>query len=273
MKRTLSAIMMFAWAALGLGQSQAGSTFRTSSYYGFSGLMFIPTAQVQPAMHGNIGYLSKPGPGESLDLIPFSIQIGFNPLKAGVEFALSTTAIYASKKDLGGVEIVNGNPSLSKEIPLFPSFKYQFMPMVRENHQVAMAIGFAFPYGAYYVVDKFFNVRFCDLTVHTGVATKLTTYHAFAGATLTFGERIGEIARDFPFEILLEGGWGGSLKQLNEKEEAFFAVSFRQAWTSSLYIKTFLRIDNQPLVENKTILRAGPTKRMGIGLDYSLSVD
>jgi hypothetical protein len=186
-----------------------------------------------------------------------------------LEFAISTTSIYASQKDLGGVDIVIGYPPLSKEIPIFPSIKYQFMEMNRETAYASMAIGFAFPYGAYYVVDKFFNVRFCDIALHSGVATKLTTYNAFAGATLTLGKRTGEITRDFPFEILVEGGWGGSLKQLNEKEEAFFAVSFRQAWTNSLFIKTFIRLDHQPLVDNKIVLYAGPTKRIGIGLDYS----
>ena len=126
------------------------------------------------------------------------------------------------------------------------------------------------PYGAYYVVDKFLDVKVFDITVHTGVGTKLTTYHAFAGATLTFGKRTGEINRDFPLEMLLEGSWGGSLKQLNEKEEAFFAISFRLAWTSSLFMTTFFRIDSQSLFKDDSMIHSSPTKRMGIGLNYTL---
>jgi hypothetical protein len=47
-----------------------------------------------------------------------------------------------------------------------------------------MAIGIALPYGGYYVVDKFFNIKYFDVTVHTGVATKLITYHTYAGSDL-----------------------------------------------------------------------------------------
>ena len=144
------------------------------------------------------------------------------------------------------------------------------MPMVKKNHHVAMAVGVAFPYGAYYVVDKFFDAKLFDVTLHTGAGTKLTTYHAFAGATLTFGRRLGEINRDFPLELLLESGWGGSLKQLNEKEEAFFSIALRLAWTSRLFIMTFFRADDQPFIENNRLINLGPTKRVGIGLNYTL---
>ncbi len=140
--------------------------------------------------------------------------------------------------------------------------------MDEDNFNVAMAIGFALPYGGYYVVDKFFPVSFFDLTVHTGVGTKLTTYHVFAGITGTFGNRRGKINRDFNLEMLLEAAWGGSLKQIDKKEESFISLSFRHAWTSSLYITTFVRYDNQPLMQDSEITSDGPITRMGIGLDY-----
>jgi hypothetical protein len=269
MKRILIFLLTINLASEVLSQSHVGSTFRTLSYYGFSGMTFIPTAQVLPERQWDISYMSKPARGEDLSLSPFSVQLGYSFLKGDFECVLTNTAMYASKKDLNGVAIEYGYPNLSTDLPIFPSVKYRFMPMIKENYNVAMAIGFALPYGAYYAIDKFFNARLCDLTVHTGVASKLTTYHAFAGMTFSFGKRIGFIERDFPLEMLWEAGWGGSLKQLNEKEETFFAISFRQAWTASLYIKTFFRIDNQPIMENGITWHASPTKRMGIGLDYS----
>jgi hypothetical protein len=49
----------------------------------------------------------------------------------------------------------------------------------------------------YYVADKFFDVKAFDITIHTGVGTKLSTYHVFAGLTFTFGNRMGEIQHGF----------------------------------------------------------------------------
>ena len=69
-------------------------------------------------------------------------------------------------------------------------------------------------------------------------------------------------------EMLLEASWGGSLKQLDKKEESFIAIAFRHAWTPALYVKTFIRRDNQPLYENEKELSGAPTLLMGVGLDY-----
>jgi hypothetical protein len=144
------------------------------------------------------------------------------------------------------------------------------MPMNSINYYVGMAIGFALPYGAYYVADKYIDLSYFDVTIHTGVATKLTTYHIFAGFTFTFGNRIGEIQRGFNLEMLVEAAWGGSLKELDKKEEAFVSLSFRHAWTSTLFIKTFIRYDNQPLTNNGEIVSNGPTTLMAVGLDYHI---
>ena len=133
-----------------------------------------------------------------------------------------------------------------------------------------LAVGFALPYGGYYVVDKFFDVYLVDFTVHTGVATKLSTYHVFAGITTTFGGRKGEVQRDFNLEMLIEAAWGGSLKELDKKEESFISVSFRHAWTASLFITTFIRLDSQSLMDGEEVTDPGPTTLMGIGLDYHL---
>lgn len=269
MKYIIISLVTLTWVLTGFSQPYAGSAFRTQSYYGFSGLTFIPTAQTHTVEQWSVRYISKPTAGADLTLEPFSFSISYGPKIAGLELALTNTPLYASKREFGGVAIETGLPELTTPAPIFPSLKYQIMPMIKQNHQVAMALGFALPYGAYYVVDKFFDATFFDITLHTGVGTKLTTYHAFAGATITFGKRVGEINRDFPLELLLEGSWAGSLKQLNEKEEAFFAASFRLAWTASLYMITFFRIDSQPLFQDG-VFYPSPTKRVGIGLNYTM---
>lgn len=269
MKRAIVILSTVTWSTIGLSQQYSGSGFRTQSYYGFSGLMFIPTAQTQVASGWSVSYIAKPSAGRDLTLEPFSVSLSYGPQIAGLELALTNTPLYASTRQFGGVSIDTGLPDLGTSVPIFPSLKYQIMPMSQQNFRVAMAVGFALPYGAYYVADKFFDAKFLDIAVHTGVGTKLTTYHAFAGATFTFGERTGEINRDFPLEMLVEGSWGGSLKQLDEKEEAFFAVGFRLAWTPSLYMTTFFRMDDQPFLDNDSRVQPGPTKRVGLGLNYA----
>lgn len=270
MKKVFALLLLWMlFGTHGFAQTYDGASFRAQSYYGFSGMMFIPTAQTLQPHQISLSYLSKPVAGEDLTLEPFSAALAFGPKIKQVEVALTNTPFYASTREYGGVFIGHGVPELNTPAPIFPSVKYQIMPMTRENYRVAMAVGFALPYGAYYVVDKFFDVNLFDMTLHTGVGSKLTTYHAFAGATFTFGKRKGEINRDFPLELLVEGSWGGSLKQLNLKEEAFLSMSFRLAWTSSLFMTTFLRIDNQVLVQNDFAAESTtPTKRVGLGLNY-----
>lgn len=269
MKFTQYMLLLILGLTIGAAQSSQSASFRMQSYYGFTGLMFIPTAQTMATDHWGLSYSAKPNAGSDLLLEPFSVRFIYGPsISEGLEVAVTNTPVYASNREFGGVSIINGLPDVSMAAPIFLSVKYQFMPMIRANHHVGMAAGFSLPYGAYYVVDKFIDAKIMDVTVHTGVATKLTTYHAFLGTTWTFGKRTGETQRDFPVELLLEGAWGGSLKQLNEKEEAFWAVSLRYAWTSSLRIVTFLRIDNQALLEEDLIVSDSPTKRMGIGLDF-----
>ena len=240
------------------------------SYYGFSGMSFIPTAQIIPANTFKVTYSTKPNIGEELALNPYSLRAGYGLKKNNLEIGATNTPFYSSKREYGGVFLKQGVGDITVVLPIFPTIKHQFMPMTKPNHYVGMAVGVALPYGAYYVVDKYFDVRFMDITLTTGIGTKLSTYHTVFGATFTFGNRIGEIQRDFPIELLIEGSWGGSLKQLNEKEEVFFAITCRQAWTESLLMVAFFRVDRQPFVDAQSvIISESPTKRVGLGLDFA----
>jgi hypothetical protein len=69
---------------------------------------------------------------------------------------------------------------------------------------------------------------------------------------------------------MIEGAWGGSLNQLDQKEEAFFCVSIRHAWTSHLFISAWRRVDQQPLVRAGQVVKDKPVKRMGLGLSLIL---
>lgn len=238
----------------------------TPSFYGFSGLVFIPTTQILASNDWAIGYKTKPGPGDDLTLEPFALNLLFAPFLEGLEIGLSNTYILASNREFGGVLYGSEFDEYNTILPYLPSLKYRFMPMSNSNFKVAMAFGLAAPYGAYYVVDKLFDLHLFDLTLHGGLGTKLTTYHAFGGMTISLGKRIAPFRRSFPTQLCAEGAWGGSLNQLDEKEEAFLAVSIRHAWTSSLFISTFYRIDQQPSIRKKQIVEDKPSTRMGLGL-------
>ena len=240
------------------------------TYYGVSGLMFIPTTQTLQKGDWSVGYKTKPGGGDNLTLIPYSVNLLFSPFIEGFEIAITNTYIYASYREFGGVPYKNTLDSVNTKLPIIPSLKYRFMPRSDSNFNVSMALGVCAPYGAYYAVDKFFDLRFFNATTHAGIATKLTTYHAWAGCTFAFGNRTSKYQRDYPTQFCIEGAWGGSLKQLNEKEESFIAFSIRHPWTASLFITAYYRIDQQPATKDDKVVEGEPTHKMGLGLSIIL---
>ena len=270
MKTFIIILIIFCVTLPGFGQEYINSCFHTQSYYGFSGLTFIPNSQIFPGNQFGLSYHSEPAEGSNLSLLPYSIRIIYGIDGDVVEIATTNTPYYSSDRLQKGVSISQGTSKYDLIVPIYPSVKYEVMPLAKSNYQVGMAIGFTLPYGAYYVADKYFDMTFFDVTIHSGVATKLTTYHVFAGFTFTFGDRLGEIQRSFNLEMLVEAAWGGSLKELDKKEEAFVSLSFRHAWTSALFITTFIRYDNQPLTKNGKVFRPGPTTLMAVGLDYHI---
>jgi hypothetical protein len=268
MKTIRFIILILILISYSYGQKHQGCSFYTLSYYGFSGLTFTPSSQVFCENQLGVSYFSEASKGANLTLLPHSIGLIYGFSGQPIELAITNTPFYASDRMYGGVEISHGVSGFQYALPIFPSIKYQIMPMNQANYNVGMAIGFALPYGAYYVADKYLNVKYFDMAVHTGVATKLTTYHVFAGLTFTFGERIGEIQRGFNLEMLVEAAWGGSLKELDKKEESFISLSFRHAWTSALFIKTYIRYDNQALTNSGEEVSGATTVLMAVGLDY-----
>jgi hypothetical protein len=271
MKTIISIITIFYLVFSALGQERLGSSFYTQSYYGFTGLTFIPSAQIFPQEQFGTSYSSEPSYGSNLNLLPYSLRVIYGFSGNLVELAATNTPFYASERLYNGVNISYGVSDYQLIMPIYPSVKYRIMQMDNRNYYVGMAIGFALPYGAYYVADKYFNVELFDLTVHTGVGTKLSTYHVFAGLTFTFGRRLNEIQRGFNLDMLIEAAWGGSLKELDKKEEAFVSLSFRHAWTSALYITTFIRYDNQALTNDGELISSAPTTLMAVGLEYHIA--
>lgn len=272
MKTIITSFIILCFTLSVTAQERLASSLFTQSYYGFTGLTFIPNSQVYPENRFGVSYSSEPSSGSDLNLMPFSFRAIYGFEGNLVELASTNTPFYASERMYNGVSITYGISDYEMIMPLFPSVKYQIMQMKSSNYYVGMAAGIALPYGAYYVADKYVDVTLFDLTVHTGVGTKLSTYHVFGGLTFTFGNRLNSIQRGFNLEMLVEAAWGGSLKELDKKEEAFISVSFRHAWTPSLLITTFIRHDNQPLTKKGEVISEGPTTLMAVGLEYHFQI-
>lgn len=235
------------------------------SFFGTTGLSFIPTAEILPPGAMALSYSSEPGVGDDVNLVPYSVHWGSSPknfLGGRVEIAGTNTYLYASA-------ILDTPASVGVNVqnigfPLVPSFKYQIVAMDPSTNNSAMAFGITTPYGAFYAYDKYLSVRFLRATLHTGIATKLITYHFFAGATIHFGSQGPDYTHSLPFRLIFEGSWGGSLKNLQEKEESFWAITSVYQWTNSLTLETFVRFDGPYGFNNPS------SKRMGIGLGYIL---
>ena len=233
------------------------------SFFGTTGLTFIPTADILPPGAVALSYSSEPGVGDDVNLVPYSVHWGVRPrtfLGGRVEIAGTNTYLYASAilDTLAGVNVQNIG------FPLVPSFKYQIVAMDPSTNNSAMAFGITAPYGVFYVYDKYLSVRFLKVTLHTGMATKLITYHFFGGATVHFGSKGPDYTHSLPFRLIFEGSWGGSLKNLQEKEESFWAVTSVYQWTNNLTLETFVRFDGSYSDDISSV------KRMGRGLGYIL---
>ncbi len=229
------------------------------SFFGTTGLSFIPTAELLPPGTFGASYSTRPAASSEVSLVPYSLRLGFSPIRR-LEVAFTNTWLYASTSLDTSVGVVGVNMK-NTAIPFVPSLKYQVVAMDPATNNSAMAFGITAPYGAFYAYDKYLSLRFLHVTLHTGIASKLITYHAFAGATMHFGSKGPNYEHSIPFRLIFEGSWGGSLKNLKEKEESFWAVTSIYQWTKNLTLEAFVRSDSE----------YGPherVKQMGIGLGY-----
>lgn len=222
------------------------------SFYGATGLSFLPTAQILDRGAFALSYSSKPGVGDEVNLVPYSTHWGYRSRTRGIEFTFTNTYQYASQETGVDVQAI--------PVPIIPAMKYQLVAMDSSTNYSAMAFGVALPYGAYFAYDKSLWDKL--LTLHTGIATKLATYHAFMGLTVRFGRAKRGVQHTTPSRILLEGSWGGSLQDLSMMEESFWAVTYIHQWMPHLALEAYLRFDTA--YENRD-----PVKQMGIGLGYN----
>ena len=249
MKHSFKANIVAFLIALTIGSQHlyGGATF-----FGTTGLTFIPTAEILPLKSIVVSYFNQPGSGYDVTLIPYSVRWGFALTRPRIEVLFTNVYVYANRRN--GVNVKNIG------FPLIPSFKYQVAEMSPSTKNTAMAFGVTTPYGAFYAYDRHLR-KPSHLTLHAGIATKLTTYHFLSGLTVHFGKEGPGYTHHLPFRITVEGAWGGSLKNLTENEESFLAISSIYQWTQNLTVDVFVRYDSK-------YGRFDPLTQMGIGLSY-----
>lgn len=227
------------------------------SFFGVSGLSFIPTASISQPGSFAASYSSNPTGRDDVTLYPSSLRMGYTLKSRPLEISFTNTLFYANQTQ--GVDIQN------VIFPMIPSFKYQVVSDDTSGSKSQVAFGLAMPYGAFYVYDRAFGVAGIPIKVHTGVGTKLTTYHAFFGVTLTLGAGQLQDNQPAPFRVSVEGSWGGSLQDLKAMEESFIAATSIYQWTRNITLEVFLRLD-------AGYNNSDPTRYMGIGLGYNSSI-
>ena len=234
----------------------------SNSYFGVTGLSFIPTSTLQVPGTVALSYSSKPAIKENISLDPYSFQIGYTSKSGKWEVSLTNTYLYANLKNGVGAQD-------SVDIPLLiPSAKYQLVSYRETEGRTAVSAGFALPYGVFYTYDKHLRLFGAHLTIHTGIATKLTTFHGFTGLSIFFGAEDENYLHSGPIRLHLEGGWGGVTENLQQKEESFFAITTVYRWTDSLNLETWLRFDSEYGIAPETL----PAERkLGIRLAYFIN--
>ena len=243
-----------------LGIAVAATTLlgqASNSYFGVTGLSFIPTSTMQLPGTVALSYSSKPAIKESISLDPHSFQIGYTGKSGKWEVSLTNTYLYANLKNGVGAQT-------ALAFPIIPSAKYQLVSYRETEGRTAVSAGFALPYGVFYTYDKHLRLFGTHTTIHTGVATKLTTFHGFTGLSIFFGAEDENYLHSGPIRLHLEGGWGGKTEELQQKEESFFAITTVYRWTDSLNLETWLRFDS----------KYGPRDRernLGIRLAYFIN--
>ncbi|MCH8327661.1 MAG: hypothetical protein IID15_03950 [Candidatus Marinimicrobia bacterium] len=234
----------------------------SNSYFGVTGLSFIPTSTMQAPGTVTLSYSSKPGTQENISLDPYSVQMGYTSKSGKWEVRVTNTYLYANLESGVGAQD-------ALAFPIIPSAKYQLVSYGETEGRTAVAMGFALPYGVFYTYDKHLRLFGTHSTIHTGVATKLTTFHAFSGLSIFFGAEDENYLHSGPIRLHLEGSWGGVTENLKQKEESFFAITTVYRWTDSLNLETWLRFDSEYGLASEVKLPA--ERNLGIRLAYFIN--
>ncbi len=213
----LCALALTAWAP------PAGA----AAYFGFSGLSFVPSADVVESGEVNLSYYSRPSQltqGE-LDLLPFSVQAVFGIGWDRLELGLTNTYLFLDHPEAAGAE---PELDLSNTGYLLPvSLKAQLIRPDEDNGYTSVALGAASPYGGYAALSKRLDVPGAMLRLH-GAFSSNFVYHsgAFGGVEVTPRIRLLEDLSRFSLQV--EGGYRGTSTEREQTD--FWGPALNETW-------------------------------------------
>ncbi len=218
----------------------------TPTFYGLSGLTFLPGARIAEPGSFSLAMRSVPAQAQDLTIHPlsFAMQLSVLPF---LELGLTNTYQYYLQHDMA----IFGNPvegsgfranSSNIFIPVIPSLKFSFLDESVPNG--AIAIGFLYPLGAFFCFDYSIPLP-ADYGLYFlfGFGTTVETLTPFIG---------GRAELPFGLDIILEGSYSGMTDQLTSAQEIYFSTTIAYELVKNSSLDFTFRID-QDLVRRAMI--------------------
>ncbi|MDP3178070.1 MAG: hypothetical protein Q8M76_09220, partial [Spirochaetaceae bacterium] len=178
------------------------------TYYGLSGMTFLPDARITRQREIALAFRSVPARAEALTIHPLSLGLSVSVLPF-MELGLTNTYRYYLQNDqvfLGLPIAGSGFNAATSNIyaPIIPSVKLSFLDEAVPNG--AIAIGFLYPLGTFFCFDY-----------RIPLPADYCLYFVFGiGSTINTLTPFGGVKAELPFgvDILLEGAYSGMVEQL-----------------------------------------------------------
>lgn len=230
MKRLIISIIIFGIYSV----SAAG----LSSYYGLSGLNFIPSARTGESLSAEVAVTSAPATASNFSMYPFSVH-GYITLLRGVQIGLTNTYAYYQEHDqlyFDSIETKGGGfvaGSKVTVIPFIPSLKLSFLDTAVPNG--SLGVGFELPFGAFLCFD--YSLSFSEnysLYIVGGLSSTYLILYGFGGVQMDL---------PYGFSVLVEGAYGGKTDYLTTAQESFTSAGMMYSITENVRMNFVFRID------------------------------
>ncbi|MFH1612536.1 MAG: hypothetical protein ABIB46_02205 [bacterium] len=204
-------------------------SFSQSTYFGFSGLNFIPTGFATKNGQFNFSYFSRPAQGVNMNLYPYSLNFNFGFSSSNLEVGLTNTPLYEDnfiQNKTKSQDIKKASNNMI--VPLFPSLKYSLI----QEEECGIALGLCSPYGLYGIIsDK--KPWFLNSKLHLGIHMPFN-----------LGILLGlECNLQKNLKIILENNFTWAT-ELNLKNTSFFSFGLKYNLTSQISTNFVFRINN-----------------------------
>jgi hypothetical protein len=207
------------------------------TYYGLSGLTFLPGARIGGPGSVGLGFRSTPAEARDMTIHPLSFSASFTVLPY-LELGLTNTYQYYLQTDLLflGLPVRGGGFAADRSnliVPFLPSAKFSFIDAAVPNG--AIAVGFQYPLGAFFCFDYSIPLGAgYGLYLVFGFGTTLETLNPFMGARAELPLGI---------QVMLEAGYSGMTARLTSSQEIFGAATAAYRIAKGVDVDFTFRLD------------------------------